>query len=110
MGNRQMAVMALNHVIDNRQTKATVALLTTGWVQPLKRLQCLGPLLHRHAAALVPNFKVHVLLLLPEAHNHRCTAVTEGVVDQIHDGTSEGHRANVGRQRRKVEVQSIGGI
>ena len=59
---------------------------------------------------MVPDFKAHVLLLLPEAHNNRCTAVNEGVVDQIHDGTTEGHRANAGRQRRKIEVQGIGGI
>ena len=56
----------------------------------------------------VPDFKAHVLLLLPEAHNNRCTAVTEGVVDQF-TTARRGLQGERQPSARKIEVEGIGG-
>ena len=101
------SVVALHHVAHNRQPEAAMALLSTGVIEPLKRLQSAVPLFPRHATALIPDFDVKGLAVMTKPDHNRCLAIGESVVDQIGDGPAQGHRSNPGLDRLEIQLELI---
>ena len=84
--------MALDHMIDDGQSQAAVTLLTTGFIESLKRLKRPIPLIGWHALALIPDVDVDISLVLSQAHQDRWFAVGERIVDQICDRSAKRNR------------------
>ena len=104
----QLPAMQTGDVGNNGQAKTAMALLTSGRIQTMERLEGLVPLLSGHTFALIPNLDAAAIIERMQLENHRSCAVGKGVVDQVGDCTAEGDGFHQETDRGQLQLQLIG--